>query len=736
MKIVIQYFILFIMLLVINAEAQTQSIKEFYIECDLEEFDYMYENYNEEIFIPILFMHNGNSWSDVRLRIRGDSSKEYPKKSLKVVFDSTPFVTGEDALNINAEYQDKSYMNSVLSSRLFNDVGIDCAKMEHIRLYLNGSFYGLYVLTENVDENFLESRNYDTSGNLYKATKDGACLSVFDNIFYHWEKKLDNIPGRNDLADLIFSLNHVNAIEYSDYLQSNFVYSQFTSFIALNMLLANGSTYYHNYYLYNDANNTGKWFILPWDMDRTFASYSKWYRYHRSSGYWSADNPILERSIIQSEVFSEIRNKLAELDNTLFNSNYLFPIIDSLYSVIETSVLEDTTDNIQDIEAWNVRITDNKNFILDRYNQLVYQIANVPLNFRVNRFSDYFLPNEIIPISWSASSDPNGDEIFYKLYYGQDRLFEDPSTTVISGITENTYLINGLSNEGKYYYKVEASDDSNVIPGFDTYNSFFVSASIQDVVINEVNYNSSNEFDSEDWVEFYNPNEIEVDLSGWFFMDANNEHKFFFPEGTIINPNEYLVLCKDTSLFFNVFPDTIPVIGNMNFGLSSSGEWLRLYHKTGYLVDSLVYDNDFPWPSEPNGEGPTLELINPGVDNAIGYNWRASYENGTPGVLNSTYSPDSYAENSKGSNIYIKHYPNPFIDYINIEFDLCKSSDIELLIYDVYGSVKLDKQYENQNIGKHLLSFPTNHFKTGIYIYQFLIDGVPIKSEKITKTNK
>jgi inorganic pyrophosphatase len=36
-----------------------------------------------------------------------------------------------------------------------------------------------------------------------------------------------------------------------------FDYDKMLNFIALNMLLSNGSTYYHNYYMYHDLNNTG-----------------------------------------------------------------------------------------------------------------------------------------------------------------------------------------------------------------------------------------------------------------------------------------------------------------------------------------------------------------------------------------------------------------------------------------------------------------------------------------------
>ncbi len=729
-RVAIPYLVFILMIFALKAESQ--SIKEFYIECDANDFEYMYENYNENIYIPVLLIYNGNSWTDVRMRIRGDSSREYPKKSLKVVFDADPFITGQDVLNFNADYSDSSYLNSVLSSRLFNDAGIDCAKMEHIRLYLNGSFYGLYILTENMDENFLEACEYDISGNLYKASKDGACLSIFDNIFYHWDEKLDNSSSRDDLAELIFSLNHINT-SYSIFLQSNFVYSQVVNFLAINMLLANGSTYYHNYYLYNDANNTERWLVFPWDLDRTFTAYSKWYPYHRSSGCWTPDNPLLEKSIIDEDVFFDIKDGLAVLKNTLFNENYLFPIIDSLCNVIEPSVLEDTTDLIPDLETWNMNVEQTQEFITARYYYLTNQINNYPYSFEVHRLSDNYLPNEPIQFSWNSTSDPNGDNVSYNLYYGRDVSFEDSTTTTILGIIDTIYTINNLSNEGEYYFKVEATDNSHVIPGFDTYNIFYISYDIPNIVINEINYKSSNEFDPEDWLEFYNSSDTVVNLSGWCFKDENNQHVFYFPEGTTIDSKGYKVLCKDTSSFLNVFPDTIPVIGNMDFGLSSSGELLRLIHYSGYLVDSLVYENDFPWPSEPNGEGPTLELLNPGMNNAIGFNWNASVNYGTPGKQNSFYSPDSYSENFSNPLILRQNYPNPFTVYTDISYELKKTSVVQLKVYNSHGVLVVEEFFNKQKVGNHTYTWSPQDLIPGIYYYLIIVDGKTIKSNAAIK---
>jgi len=47
------------------------------------------------------------------------------------------------------------------------------------------------------------------------------------------------------------------------------------------------------------------------------------------------------------------------------------------------------------------------------------------------------------------------------------------------------------------------------------------------IVFNEINYNSSVEFNPEDWVELYNAGTSTVDMSGWIFKDGDNAHEFF-----------------------------------------------------------------------------------------------------------------------------------------------------------------------------------------------------------------
>ena len=84
----------------------------------------------------------------------------------------------------------------------------------------------------------------------------------------------------------------------------------------------------------------------------------------------------------------------------------------------------------------------------------------------------------------------------------------------------------------------------------------------------------------------------------------------------------------------------VPVtpLGQYAGNLSSDGEKLTLRDAANVIVDEVDYGNAFPWPVAPNGEGPSLELIHPGLDNDLGGSWRASAGAPTPGRTNRVYA--------------------------------------------------------------------------------------------------
>ena len=155
-----------------------------------------------------------------------------------------------------------------------------------------------------------------------------------------------------------------------------------------------------------------------------------------------------------------------------------------------------------------------------------------------------------------------------------------------------------------------------------------------------------------DWVELHNPTNESIAIGLWKFKDGNDTHVFIIPENQVLESGAYLVLCKDSLAFNDNFPNVSNFIGEFDFGLNGGGELVRLFDAEELPVDEVNYNDSSPWPLEPDGNGPTLELIHPSLDNDMGVNWATSDNNGgTPGVVNSVYTADS--SNSLVSGILI-----------------------------------------------------------------------------------
>ncbi len=154
------------------------------------------------------------------------------------------------------------------------------------------------------------------------------------------------------------------------------------------------------------------------------------------------------------------------------------------------------------------------------------------------------------------------------------------------------------------------------------------------IIINEINYNSDTITSASNWIELYNPNTTAVDVSGWRFYDEDS--LFVIPQGTIMPPDDYLVLVEDTARFTAAYPSVSNYTGPMGFGLNNNNEKIILYTANQCMVDSLKYNDDLPWPEEPDGDGPTLSLYDTSLDNTAPSSWFASPPLGTPGEPNIT----------------------------------------------------------------------------------------------------
>jgi hypothetical protein len=154
---------------------------------------------------------------------------------------------------------------------------------------------------------------------------------------------------------------------------------------------------------------------------------------------------------------------------------------------------------------------------------------------------------------------------------------------------------------------------------FDKVLTFPVLAPDLHVKINEVHYNPARNTMRTEFVELYNPTPASVDLGGWRFDSGVD---YIFPVGTTIAPGAYLVVASHPPTMAAFYGVT--ALGPWTGGLDSLGEEIVLRDAAGNRVDGVDYGISAPWPATPNGDGPTLELVHPSLDNDHGSNWLAS----------------------------------------------------------------------------------------------------------------
>jgi hypothetical protein len=149
------------------------------------------------------------------------------------------------------------------------------------------------------------------------------------------------------------------------------------------------------------------------------------------------------------------------------------------------------------------------------------------------------------------------------------------------------------------------------------------------LIINEVHYHESGDASEGEFIEVHNRSDQAVSLGGWSLERAAS---FTFPDGSTIPPRGYVVAALDPEkLKLRLAAgERDRVFGPLKGGLSNSGESILLLDPLGNDMDLVPYRDEAPWPAGADGEGFSMELIHPDLDNRWGGAWTEGSAQGSP----------------------------------------------------------------------------------------------------------
>ena len=660
------------------------------------------------------------------VKIFGGCSRLYPEKSLAFYFRSE---YGNDKLHYRmfGDIPVYDYNNFILRSSaqdwwrtMFRDgmvqtlieqgMKLDYQDYRPSILFINGEYWGIHNIREKQNEHYV----YYHHG----ADKDNIDLIEISKGVY---ANNGDITAYNEMITFLSSNNMADPPNY-DYIKSIIDIDEYIDYQVAQIYSANGDWPGSNMKLWREKIPGSKWRWMIYDLDFTFGGNAEGLATTNTLAQATATNgpswpnppwsTLMFRKMLDNPEFkNEFIQRFAAHINTTFEPNYVLAVIDSMAQNIASEIsrhIDRWPQSISFGNDWQELIDIMRNFAIDRP-------ANVRAHFQ-SKFSLAGVNNLIISRNYPARGKIFTNTVEVK-NNGSTNVFFKNIPVHIKALPMPGYKFvrwEGISTETSPEIFVVLNNNSTLTAVFEV-----AELTVTTILINEINYNSSTVFDTEDWIEFYNPDDVAVDISGWNFLDDDITSQFTFPNESLIAANDYLVLCRDTLKFKFLHPNLNNIIGNINFGLSSSGEHIMLKDNFGNLVDEVTFSSSGFWTSLPNGNGPTLSLINPQLDNSIAESWRASGLYGTPGFLNDVYTKIESDDDLVPSEFKLyQNYPNPFNPITTISWQSPVGSQQTLKVYDVLGNEVASLVDEYKSAGIYEVNFDASSLSSGVYFYK------------------
>ena len=651
------------------------------------------------------------------IEIYGNQSAEWPQKSISVKFKDKYGVSKIDyplfpefwlnrfkafvLRNAGNDFQYTHIRDAVMQT-LVKDLDIDYQEYRPATSFINGEYWGIYNIREKINEHYIANRHGVDPDNI-DLLENNMSPIVGDSLSY--QQLIDYISTNDMTTDAAY--NFIDSVIDLD---------ECILYFAAQAYYDNLDWPGTNIKFWRERSASGKWRWILFGVEFGFGLYAHDYTEDHISFMFSPvetrySNPpwatLLQRKLIENPTFkNRFVNQIADLLNTNFKSERVVSIINALADHIANEIPKHRA-------RWGLTGESIET-------KMIPFAQNRPAYMR-DHVRNYFNCGEDGMITINASEGGSvqlntlklnsSDMPFSGIYFRDNEVH-------LKALPIAGYKFDGWSGS---VTSSEKSISVLVTGSTNLYASFSIDTSAtKEIVINEINYNSAESFDSGDWVELYNYNDQAIDISNWYFSDSDSNHKFIFPEGSVIEPEEYLVLVENYSAFSAHFPGVNNRIGEMGFGLKGSGEFIKLVNDKEQIIDSLTYDDTLPWPFEADGAGATLELIDASKDNSLAENWQASIDHGTPGKTNSEITSTEENEHAgipKEYNLF-QNYPNPFNPTTNINYSVPGRSYISLKVYNLLGQEVATLFEGMQLAGNYTVTFNAEELSSGVYLYQ------------------
>jgi hypothetical protein len=124
------------------------------LQVNEKDWNTLRERFTANTFYPASVVWRGQTVRNVGIRSRGSGTRSGVKPGLLIDFDR--YVTGQTFLGLKAlvldnHLQDPSSMREAVTMAILGRLGLPAPREAHAEVHINGAFFGVYALVENID---------------------------------------------------------------------------------------------------------------------------------------------------------------------------------------------------------------------------------------------------------------------------------------------------------------------------------------------------------------------------------------------------------------------------------------------------------------------------------------------------------------------------------------------------------------------------------------------------------
>jgi hypothetical protein len=525
--------------------------------------------------------------------------------------------------------RDDTLQREKMSFWIAGQLGVPFSHQTYIYVFLNGVRRGLvYTDSQHIDSDYVSTwwpeddqgelfkiddwfefndnvqREFNVDARLQDYTTTGG---VKKQARYRWNWNKRSNRGLDDdysqFFQLVDAVNTPGTDAYTSAVESVVDLEQWMRVFAARRIVGDWDGYGYdrgkNTWTYKPAERG--WQMILWDLDFSLGGGS----HGPTHGLFGANDPTVARMYNHPPFRRAYLRAFHDAVHGPLLPENMHPVMDANYAAFQANGINVSGPGA--IKSW---VETRRNYILG-------QLGQVAANFAISTSNgnNFSTANQYLTLEGAAPVNVktltiNG--VAYPVTWTsvtawRVRLPLQPGS--------NSLLVQGWDSSDEL---VENATRSIVV----TYTG--AGAAPQDhLVINEIMYNPANP--GAEFVEIHNTSATHAfDLTGYRLRGVD----FNFEDGTVIQPNGFLVVVNDQAAFQAAYGSGIPIAGVYQGRLHPQGERLRLARlptetAPELVVDQVAYDVLPPWPPAANGAGPSLQRIDPAQASNHPGNWTA-----------------------------------------------------------------------------------------------------------------